>query len=175
MKTLYPALALLACCSLAATAAPKHESPVMRQSMEEHSRRLMQENADRFRGIVDDQRMRQLRHGDMVAPENPVQTLPPIDCLAVKGVRLAGISLLSHDEVNLLAMPQGDCLTNQDINAFIQALTTLYVQKGYIAARILSAGPDADGVLTLQAVEGRQALDGIMDYFIDGGSRLTQG
>ncbi|MGL4605106.1 MAG: ShlB/FhaC/HecB family hemolysin secretion/activation protein [Iodobacter sp.] len=154
MKTLYPALALLACFSLAATAAPKHESPVMQQSMEEQSRRLMQENADRFRGIVDDQRMRQLRHGDMVTPENPVQTMPPIDCLAVKGVRLAGISLLSHAEVNLLAMPQGDCLTNQDINAFIQALTTLYVQKGYIAARILSTGPDADGVLTLQAVEG---------------------
>ncbi|AMC35763.1 ShlB/FhaC/HecB family hemolysin secretion/activation protein [Janthinobacterium sp. B9-8] len=147
--------ALLASLSFASTAADtKPDLPIMQQSMEEHSRRMMQENADRFRNIVNDQRMRQLKNDDSALPANPAMTMQQFDCLAIKGLKLAGIELLSHAEVNALGLPNAECLSNQDINRFIQALTTLYVQKGYIAVRILASGPDADGVLTLRAVEG---------------------
>jgi hemolysin activation/secretion protein len=126
----------------------------MQQSMEDQSRRMMQENADRFRSIVDDHRMRQLKNDDSALPSKPASSIQEFDCLAIKGLKLAGITLLSYSEVNALGLPNAECLSNQDINDFIQALTTLYVQKGYIAVRILASGPDADKVLTLRAVEG---------------------
>ncbi|MDW5416936.1 ShlB/FhaC/HecB family hemolysin secretion/activation protein [Iodobacter sp. CM08] len=147
--------ALLASISLASAAADiKPDLPIMQQSMEDQSRRLMQENANRFRSIVDDQRMRQLKNDDSALPAHPASSMQEFDCLAIKGLKLAGIELLSHAEVNALGLPSAECLSNQDINRFIQALTTLYVQKGYIAVRILASGPDADGVLTLRAIEG---------------------
>ncbi|UTH74166.1 ShlB/FhaC/HecB family hemolysin secretion/activation protein [Chromobacterium sp. IIBBL 290-4] len=121
------------------------------------ARRLMQDNSRRFDDLILQQKMRQMDGGRSPAAQTSPAMTGQDGCLPIRGVRLAGIALLSQDEVRAIGLPQGQCMELSDLNRFSRALTAKYVEKGYIAARVHAEGPDADGVLTLRVVEGRVA------------------
>ncbi|WP_047243605.1 ShlB/FhaC/HecB family hemolysin secretion/activation protein [Chromobacterium subtsugae] len=149
------ALGLLLACALPAWADAPPIPPDLRDGAD--ARRLLQDNSRRFDDLIQQQRLRQIQSGgsEVASPQAPV--LSGRDCLPVKGLRLAGISLLSREDVNALGLPHGDCLDLAEINRFSRALTALYLRRGYIAARVLAEGPDERGVLTLRVEEGKVA------------------
>ncbi|AXE36779.1 hemolysin activation protein [Chromobacterium phragmitis] len=145
--------ASLACCQ-AAQAAPL---PAELPSDGSDARRLLQDSERRFDQLIQQQRMRQLNSGGSNLEAEPAPQLDEGRCLPVSGVRLAGISLLSREDVEALGLPRGECLDTAELNRFSRALTALYLRHGFIAARVGASGPDAAGVLTLRVREGRVA------------------
>ncbi|OWY40640.1 hemolysin activation protein [Xenophilus sp. AP218F] len=148
--------ALLAAATAAAAEMPLAELPhPMRRGDE--ARRLMQDNSRRFDDIIQQQRVRQLQQGGMQAQRDEAGPPAQSGCLPVAAVRLSGVTLLAREEVMKQGLPAGDCLDLVELNRFVRQLTALYLQKGYIAARVTVEGPDAAGVLTVAAQEGRVA------------------
>ncbi|WP_267882024.1 POTRA domain-containing protein, partial [Chromobacterium haemolyticum] len=127
----------------------------MHQQMENDSRRLLQDNSRRFDAIIQQHRLRQMQPDSNMMRRPQAADMSELDCLRVKGVRLAGIKLLSRKEVASLGELASDCLNNEELNRYSRALTQLYLKKGYIAARVAAEGPDEQGVLTLRVHEGR--------------------
>ncbi|OHX15073.1 hypothetical protein BI347_15045 [Chromobacterium sphagni] len=121
------------------------------------ARRLLQDNSRRFDDLIQQQKLRQINSGGSALSGQEAPVLRGRECLSVSGLRLAGISLLSRDEVKALGLPHGDCLDLAELNRFSRALTARYLQRGFIAARVRVDGPDAGGVLTLRVEEGRVA------------------
>ncbi|QEL54922.1 ShlB/FhaC/HecB family hemolysin secretion/activation protein [Chromobacterium paludis] len=121
------------------------------------ARRLLQDSNRRFDELIQQQRLRQLRHGGSGAQAETPAEPEAGRCLPVSALRLKGIRLLTHQEVSALGLPSGACLDVAELNRFSRALTARYIEKGYIAARVLAEGPDAHGVLTLSVEEGRVA------------------
>ncbi|MEJ8674189.1 ShlB/FhaC/HecB family hemolysin secretion/activation protein [Chromobacterium amazonense] len=124
---------------------------------DDDARRLLQDSSRQFDDLIRQQKLRQLQVGGSAAETVRQPVASGEACLPVTGLRLAGITLLTHQEVAALGLPQGDCLDVGELNRFSRALTALYLDKGYIAARVLAEGPNANGVLTLRALEGRVA------------------
>lgn len=78
-------------------------------------------------------------------------------CFVVKTIEVAGATLLPADRVNAAVRPwQGRCLSLTEINGILEALTALYVDRGYVAARAYVPEQDlSQGRLRLTMVEGR--------------------
>lgn len=149
-------MAGIVCWGVAAQAAEvPGMSGSMHQQMENDSRRLLQDNSRRFDAIIQQQRLRQMLPDSNTMHRPEAAEMGEMDCLRVKGVRLAGIKLLSRKEVASLGELASDCLNNEELNRYSRALTQLYLKKGYIAARVAAEGPDEQGVLILRVHEGR--------------------
>ena len=75
-------------------------------------------------------------------------------CIPIKGIYLQGVSLL--DKKELLSIKQLDekCISENDLNNYIQDLSLLYVNKGYISTRVLFISPNNENKLGLRVVEG---------------------
>ncbi|MGD1826625.1 Hemolysin activation/secretion protein [Chromobacterium violaceum] len=145
--------AWLACCQ-SALADPL---PPLAEHDGADARRLLQDSDRRFDNLIQQQRMRQLKsEGSNLEAERAPQ-MEEGSCLPVSGLKLAGIRLLSREEVTALGPPRGTCLDIAELNRFSRALTALYLERGFIAARVRPEGPDADGALTLRVVEGKVA------------------
>lgn len=117
------------------------------------------------------------RFGDdrapLALPPPPPASRPPAigagPLFRLAGVRLLGSTVLSEAEVRRTAAPYlGSAVGAAELDGLRRALTGLYVQRGYVNSGVTL--PDqtvADGIVTLQAVEGR--LDTVT---VNGLSRL---
>ena len=83
-------------------------------------------------------------------------------CFLVKAIEVTGATLVPADRVDATVRPwQGRCLNLTEINGILEALTALYVDRGYVAARAYVPEQDlSEGRLRLSMVEGR--LDDIV-------------
>ena len=83
-------------------------------------------------------------------------------CFLVKTIEVTGATLVPADRVDATVRPwQGRCLNLTEINGILEALTALYVDRGYVAARAYVPEQDlSEGRLRLSMVEGR--LDDIV-------------
>ena len=77
-------------------------------------------------------------------------------CLEIKSVQTRGVSLLPEADVRQALSPfEEQCLGLADLNGVLQAVTTLYVDAGYVAARAYLPEQDlSDGQLEIAVVEG---------------------
>lgn len=89
-------------------------------------------------------------------------------CLPINGVYIQGITLLTEDDLSELSAIPEQCIHPDNINLLTRELTHIYMDKGYITARIQFIPPDADGKLGLDITEGFvEAIDST-DTGLDG-------
>lgn len=139
------------------------------------SRQSLQNNAKEINQLIEEKRHQQITQrntgqGELSRPENPVAPELPEDtqCLPINGVYIQGITLLTEDDLNELSAIPEQCIHPENINLLTRELTNIYMDKGYITARIQFIPPDADGKLGLDITEGFvEAIDST-DTGLDG-------
>ena len=101
------------------------------------------------------------------APSTPAAVPGSALCLPVKTIEFTGMTLLSAERLApVLQRYQDRCLGVSEIEKLLGDLTSLYIQQGYVAARVYLPEQDlSTGRLLLQAVEGR--VEGL--FLEDGG------
>ncbi|MGQ8708924.1 ShlB/FhaC/HecB family hemolysin secretion/activation protein [Serratia sp. TSA_198.1] len=120
------------------------------------SRRALQDSTREVNQQIEQRRYQQLKQQQLLAEPAPAAPALPrsAQCLPIGGVYLQGITLLSaKDLATLSALPQR-CISSNDINRLTRELTRLYVDKGYITARVQFVRPNTDGELGLRVTEG---------------------
>ncbi|TDR76523.1 ShlB/FhaC/HecB family hemolysin secretion/activation protein [Paludibacterium purpuratum] len=115
---------------------------------------FLQDNKTHLREEYEALRLRQLQRGGEIRQSPAVSRIAPSDCLPIHALRLAGVTLLSAHELAPLLERHAGCLDGTRLQRLLQRLTGLYVQRGYIAARVLPEIAQ-DGVMTLHVLEGR--------------------
>ncbi|PHM50542.1 ShlB/FhaC/HecB family hemolysin secretion/activation protein [Xenorhabdus sp. KK7.4] len=75
-------------------------------------------------------------------------------CLPISGIYLQGISLLSSSDLKTLSPISNSCITSNNINRLTSEITNLYVQKGYVTARVKLVPPDYEKKLGIHVIEG---------------------
>ncbi|PHM60492.1 XhlB, XhlA hemolysin secretion/activation protein [Xenorhabdus stockiae] len=75
-------------------------------------------------------------------------------CLPISGVYLQGISLLSSSDLKTLSAISNNCITSNNINRLTSEIINLYVQKGYVTARVKLVPPDYEKKLGIHVIEG---------------------
>lgn len=86
-------------------------------------------------------------------------------CRQIGSIRVTGVSLLPADRVaDLTASFEKRCLSAEDITMLMGELTRLYLQQGWVMARVyLPTQPIADDQLRLQVIEGKVAAVRVED------------
>ncbi|MBC8954292.1 ShlB/FhaC/HecB family hemolysin secretion/activation protein [Xenorhabdus sp. PB62.4] len=122
----------------------------------DETRRTLQDSSREIDQLIEERRHQGLiNRTDSVSPQKVSPVLvdaPP--CLAINGVYLQGITLLSLSDLNSLSALPESCITSNDINKLSAEITNLYVAKGYITARVQFIPPNQNGELGINVVEG---------------------
>ncbi|MDC9582146.1 ShlB/FhaC/HecB family hemolysin secretion/activation protein [Xenorhabdus sp. PR6a] len=158
---------ILFCTAFQVSASPDALTPVFPTDetsfSTDEARRTLQDGSREIDQLIEERRHQGLIHRtDGVTPHTVspvrVETAP---CLAIRGVYLQGITLLSIRDLNTLSALPDSCMTNNDINTLSAELTNLYIAKGYITARVKFIPPNANGELGINVVEGFvEAIEG---------------
>ncbi|EBA11187.1 putative hemolysin activator protein [Roseobacter sp. CCS2] len=82
-----------------------------------------------------------------------------VNCIPIDTIDVTGVTLLTAQETDAALAPfRGECLDIEGINAALEAVTFLYVDKGYVTARAyLPEQNIADRSLDITVVEGELA------------------
>ncbi|AJI90097.1 ShlB/FhaC/HecB family hemolysin secretion/activation protein [Yersinia pestis] len=138
------------------------------------SRQSLQNNAKEINQLVEEKRHQQITQhntgqSELSRPAPPAPVLPEdTQCLPINGVYIQGITLLTEDDLSELSAIPEQCIHPDNINLLTRELTHIYMDKGYITARIQFIPPDADGKLGLDITEGFvEAIDST-DTGLDG-------
>lgn len=120
------------------------------------SRRALQDSTREVNQLIEQRRYQQLKQQRLLAePEPAAPALPQsAQCLPIAGVYLQGVTLLSPADLSALSALPENCISSNDINRLTRELTRLYVQKGYITARVQIVRPNSQGELGLSVTEG---------------------
>lgn len=96
-----------------------------------------------------EERQRQLQRGNFGGSTAPAPVSPPIadhDCWPLSGTRVGGVTLLSRGRLDRTLGPLiSECMGPGQINRLLAAITHLYVDAGYVAARPYLANPRRPG------------------------------
>lgn len=120
------------------------------------SRRALQDGTREVNQQIEQRRYQQLKQQQLLEDPEPAAPALPLSaqCLPIGGVYLQVITLLSaKDLATLSALPER-CISSNDINRLTRELTRLYLDKGYITARVQFIRPNAEGELGLRVTEG---------------------
>lgn len=123
--------------------------PGDRDLQRERQQRLLDEQQKRL------QELQQLP-GNAAQPAQPAVD-PDAPCMTIQRVELLGATLLSATQQARLVEPwQGRCLSANDLNELLKAVTQIYLDAGYVTTRAYLPQQDLnDGTLQVQVVEGR--------------------
>ncbi|WP_374052265.1 ShlB/FhaC/HecB family hemolysin secretion/activation protein [Xenorhabdus taiwanensis] len=151
---------ILFCTAFQVNASPDAFNPAFPT---DEARRTLQDSSREIDQLIEERRHQGLiNRTDNVSPQTVspvVMEAPP--CLAVNGVYLQGITLLSLRDLNTLSALPDSCITSNDINKLSAELTNLYIAKGYITARVQFIPPNTNGELGINVVEGFvEAIEG---------------
>ncbi|MDX7990460.1 ShlB/FhaC/HecB family hemolysin secretion/activation protein [Xenorhabdus littoralis] len=129
----------------------------------DETRRTLQDSSREIDQLIEERRHQGFTNRtDSLSPQTVSPELveaPP--CLAISGVYLQGITLLSLSELNTLSALPESCITSNDINKLSAEITNLYIAKGYITARVQFIPPNPNGELGVNVVEGFvEAIEG---------------
>lgn len=98
-----------------------------------------------------------LQAGALLLSANAVQA--QVNCVPIDVINVSGATLLSDMAVDSALVPfRGQCLDIDGINGALEAITFLYVDRGYVTARAYLPEQDiADRSLDITVVEGELA------------------
>lgn len=140
--------------SVAQTSSPADDF-IRRQAEQNRQQRLDSLRAATLRGA---------QSGTATADQAPASASGP--CFSVDNVAVDGVSLLQPGAINrVTAAYHGKCIGLADINALMKQLTLLYVEAGYIAARLYVPEQDIAATRTLHLVAAEGTLS---DIYING-------
>jgi hemolysin activation/secretion protein len=90
------------------------------------------------------------------APDTVVSA-PGDTCLPVKSISVSGVSIVPMTAINkTVDLWKGRCLGLAELNSVLEAITYVYIQRGYIASRAYLPEQDlSDGSLDISVIEGR--------------------
>lgn len=99
--------------------------------------------------------------GIEVEEEPSTAPLEEAICFEIQEIKMIGIKLIRESIINVLMTEYiGRCVSLQDINNLLGAITNEYVSRGYITTRAYLPEQDvSDGILELRVVEG--TIEGI--------------
>lgn len=122
----------------------------------EKSRFALQNNSREAHKLVEKNSYRQLKQERLlINSEAPTALLKQsAQCLSIRQVYLQGITLLSLDDLSELINIDEKCINSNDINRIITGLMRLYINKGFITARVKIIHPNINGELGLLVTEG---------------------
>ncbi len=104
-------------------------------------------------------------------PEAEAESLATVGAVHVSAIRVQGSTVFTPDELAALAAPYSNrTVTIEELHELRHALSSAYVDRGYVTSGVIL--PDqqvVDGVIVLQAVEGRLA-----DIEIVGNRRMRE-
>lgn len=119
--------------------------------------RLYQEHQRQTDQRLLEQRLRQLERG-VPTPDTPSEAVAPADsrCWRVSGLQVSGNERLSSARISAAAAAWlHPCMGVTQINQVLKAITTLYLEAGYVASRPYLVGQPADDQpLEIVIVEG---------------------
>lgn len=118
---------------------------------------------DRQQRLLDEQqkRLEELRQLPGEAPATPMAPAQDTRCFDIQEIRLEGAALLGEaDKQRLLAPFVGQCLGAGQLNNVLKAVTSAYIDRGYVTSRAYLPQQDlSTGILRIVVVEGR--LEGL--------------
>lgn len=129
--------------------------PLDRELAHERQERLLQEQQRRL------EELQALPGRELRSPSVPADD--SADCLQVDSIELQGASSLSvRRQTQLLEPFIGQCLTANDLNRLLSAITQAYLDRGSITTRAYLPPQDLqNAVLYIQVIEGRlEGIDG---------------
>jgi hemolysin activation/secretion protein len=157
---LAPSLLLAAALTFAAASASAQSviDDAARQANEIERENSANREAERLRTL---RRTFRAPAGDEPQAPAPAPSGPGATCLEINRIRVDGVTLLDPGEIRKTAARwEGKCLDLTGINNVLEALTHLYMRRGYIAARAYVPEQDlSGGTLLITVVEGQ--LEGI--------------
>ncbi|QDJ13207.1 hemolysin activation protein [Mergibacter septicus] len=119
------------------------------------NRQALQNSSRLIQTELETQRLRSLQRKEKATSEASLPTITPsTQCIAISGIYLKGITLLTTKDLERLTALPKDCITTANINLLVREITQLYINKGYITARVRFIAPDSSGKLGIQIVEG---------------------
>ncbi|WP_379971914.1 ShlB/FhaC/HecB family hemolysin secretion/activation protein [Edwardsiella ictaluri] len=130
--------------------------PVWDNTPTDESRRALQNSAREVNSLLEQQSFQRLEKQRRARPTGaaPAQLREDTACLPISGVYLTGITLLSLRDLRALDALPAHCIRSRDINHLAKQLTALYLEKGYITARVQFLRPNARGELGVRVTEG---------------------
>ncbi|MDA6076035.1 hypothetical protein O0544_01625 [Edwardsiella anguillarum] len=122
----------------------------------DESRRALQNSTREVNSLLEQQRLQRLEKQRQARPAAaaPAQLREDTACLPIGGVYLTGITLLSLRDLRTLDALPARCIRSRDVNHLAKQLTALYLEKGYITARVQFLRPNARGELGVRVTEG---------------------
>lgn len=128
------------------------------QTQTDHERRL-KEGLDRLESRlapVKERNQTYLQKQQASTGPEP-QEQPEARCFQVKTIQVDGVTLFTPEQINTItASYQDQCLSLNAINQLVEALSTLYLDSGYVTSRAFVQPQNlADGQLELVVLEGR--------------------
>ncbi|AUU97366.1 polypeptide-transport-associated domain-containing protein ShlB-type [Klebsiella pneumoniae] len=147
MKSLYPALVLLA---LSPSAPAAFLSPADRDSIEQQQQQLLRQNQQQRDALE-----RAIPFPDVSRPGEPAPVKGP--CFTIHTIVLDGVTLMtSRQQQKLLAPLQNQCLDMARITRLTNEISDWYISRGYITSRAFLTEQDLrSGELHLVVLEGR--------------------
>ncbi|CDL85102.1 ShlB/FhaC/HecB family hemolysin secretion/activation protein [Xenorhabdus szentirmaii] len=151
---------ILLCTSFQVIASPEELNSI---SSINETKRIWQDNSREIEQLIEERRHQGLiNRSESISPQavSPkLEDAPP--CLTINGVYIQGITLLSMTELKTLSALPDHCITSNNINTLSAEITNLYIDKGYITARVQFIPPNADGELGINVIEGFvEAIEG---------------
>ncbi len=128
------------------------------QTQTEHERRL-KEGLDRLENRlapVKERNQTYLQKQDVSSSPEP-ETQAESRCFPVKTIQVEGVTLFTSEQIKTITeVYQNQCLSLNGINQLVEALSTLYLDAGYVTSRAFVQPQNlADGQLELVVLEGR--------------------
>ncbi len=148
------ALTLLVSTALSAETLP--DAHMMRDMSMGESRRALQDSTREVNQLIEQRRYQQLKRLTLVGGAGTGRARPaavravPADRRRLSAGRHPA---LADRFIRPGALPE-NCISSNDINRLTRELTRLYVQKGYITARVQIVRPNSQGELGLSVTEG---------------------
>lgn len=128
------------------------------QTQTEHERRL-KEGLDRLENRlapVKERNQTYLQKQNLSSSPEP-DTQAESRCFPVKTILVEGVTLFTQEQIKTITEAyQDQCLSLNGINQLVEALSTLYLEAGYVTSRAFVQPQNlADGQLELVVLEGR--------------------
>ncbi|NER27515.1 MAG: ShlB/FhaC/HecB family hemolysin secretion/activation protein [Symploca sp. SIO1C4] len=104
-----------------------------------------------------------------VPPTPEPQTAPDSQAILVEKIEVTGSSIFSQKQLKEITAPfEGDYLTLEQLIEVADAITQLYLEKGFITSRAIVVNQEIkDGIVEIRVIEGR-----IEEIRIEGAKRL---
>ncbi len=149
--------ASLVCTGLLLAPAPSHAQSIVDQAAQQAEQiNRQQSEQERLREIENLRALQRAPQGKPQTPPVPTVSGRNATCIQVNRVQVKGVTLLPPEKITrTTARWEGRCVGLAELNSILEALTFVYVERGYITSRAYLPEQDlSDGTVDVTVIEG---------------------